>query len=397
VTMLFDPGAFEPLTETPWSEPRVRDAIQAIVEAAEEAFDDAALWPAGEWESWQTPLPLKNLYVGAAGVLWALHALRSRGRADGVLDLVRAVSRTHERWRREPDLMRGIQLPSAAEAGLLTGESGILMTAWLVEPTAELAERLHERIRENADNEAIEIMWGAPGTMLAAAELHRRTGEARWADAWRESAGKVLAARTADGLWESRLYGEVRRSLTPPHGIAGNVHALLDGGDLLDAEMRRMLQREASEVLRRAAVVEDGLATWPAGAADGLVGEDGEIRLQWCAGAPGIVLAAGAYLDEDLLLAGAELVWRAGAHGAEKGAGICHGTAGNGYALLRTFERTGDERWLDRARRSATHALEQVERREGRFSLWTGDLGVALFASDCIDARARYPVLETWG
>jgi len=307
------------------------------------------------------------------------------------------VSRTHERWRREPDLMRGIQLPSAAEAGLLTGESGILMTAWLVEPTAELAERLHERIRENADNEAIEIMWGAPGTMLAAAELHRRTGEARWADAWRESAGKVLAARTADGLWESRLYGEVRRSLTPPHGIAGNVHALLDGGDLLDAEMRRMLQREASEVLRRTAVVEDGLATWPAGAADGLVGEDGEIRLQWCAGAPGIVLAAGAYLDEDLLLAGAELVWRAGAHGAEKGAGICHGTAGNGYALLRTFERTGDERWLDRARRFATHALEQVARREGRFSLWTGDLGVALFASDCLDARARYPILETWG
>ena len=349
------------------------------------------------WESWHTPLPLKNLYGGAAGVLWALHALRGRGRADGVLDLAHAISRTHASWRREPDLMRGIQQPSVAEAGLLTGESGILMTAWLVEPTAELAGRLHERIRENADNEAIEIMWGAPGTMLAAAELYRRTREARWADAWRESAGKLLAARTVDGLWESRLYGEVRRSLTPPHGIAGNVHALLDGGDLLDAEVRRMLQREASEVLRRTAVVEDGLATWPTGAADGLVGEDGEIRLQWCAGAPGIVTAAGAYLDEDLLLAGAELVWRAGAHGKEKGAGICHGTAGNGYALLRTFERTGDEHWLDRARRFATHALEQVERREGRFSLWTGDLGVALFASDCLDASARYPVLETWG
>ena len=80
VTLLFDPRAFEPLTETQWNEPRVRDAIQAIVAAAEEAFDDAALWPAGEWESWQTPLPLKNLYVGAAGVLWALHALRGRGR-----------------------------------------------------------------------------------------------------------------------------------------------------------------------------------------------------------------------------------------------------------------------------------------------------------------------------
>src|SRR4029078_1809286 len=98
--------------------------------------------------------------VGAAGVLWALHALRGRGDADGVLDLTQAISRTHERWREEPDLIRGIPRPSAAEAGLFTGESGILMTAWLVEPTAELADRLHERIREKHDKEPIEILWG---------------------------------------------------------------------------------------------------------------------------------------------------------------------------------------------------------------------------------------------
>jgi hypothetical protein len=48
------------------------------------------------------------------------------------------------------------------------------------------------------------------------------------------------------------------------------------------------------------------------------------------------------------------------------------------------------------------HALEQVERlREqrdgrGRYSLWTGDVGVALFAADCVDARTAYPVLDTW-
>jgi hypothetical protein len=79
----------------------------------------------------------------------------------------------------------------------------------------------------------------------------------------------------------------------------------------------------------------------------------------------------------------------------EKGPCICHGTAGNGYAFLKTFERTGDERWLDRARRFAIHALEQVERRgRGRYSLWTGDVGVALYAADCLDARAAYPILD---
>jgi hypothetical protein len=112
------------------------------------------------------------------------------------------------------------------------------------------------------------------------------------------------------------------------------------------------------------------------------------------------VISAAEYLDEDLLLSGAELVWEAGPHGLEKGPGICHGTAGNGYAFLKVFGRTGDERWLGRARLFAMHALEQVgrlraERGHGRYSLWTGDLGAALFAADCVDARSGYPVLDS--
>jgi hypothetical protein len=29
--------------------------------------------------------------------------------------------------------------------------------------------------------------------------------------------------------------------------------------------------------------------------------------------------------------------------------------------------------------------------------LWTGDVGVALYAADCIDGVGRYLVLESWG
>ena len=89
-----------------------------------------------------------------------------------------------------------------------------------------------------------------------------------------------------------------------------------------------------------------------------LASANGRTRLQWCTGAPGIVAGAWEYLDEELLLAAAELIWRAGAHGDEKGHGICHGTAGNGFALLKVFARTGDDRWLERARRFAVHALK---------------------------------------
>ena len=138
----------------------------------------------------------------------------------------------------------------------------------------------------------------------------------------------------------------------------------------------------------------DGLANWPPRPRPELSGPDGEIRLQWCAGAPGIVVAAWDYLAEELLLGGAELTWHAGPHGDEKGANICHGTAGNGYAFLKAFERTGDERWLERARRFAVHALEQVERMPGRYSLFTGGIGVALYAADCVDAQTGYPIME---
>jgi hypothetical protein len=68
-----------------------------------------------------------------------------------------------------------------------------------------------------------------------------------------------------------------------------------------------------------------------------------------------------------------------------------------GYALLALLERTGDVRWLERARVFATHAVGQVERARvsagsGRHTLWTGDLGTALYAADCSVGGGRLPL-----
>jgi len=390
--MLYEPEAFEPLTDTPWNENRVREAIRGIVADADAVFDPDGLWPAHEWDAYEATPPLKNMYVGASGVIWALDSLRRRGYAETKLDLAAAALRTLEAWREVPDFAQWPEdLPSRAQSGLLTGESGPLIVAWRLAPSAELADALLARVRENVDNEAVEIMWGAPGTMLAARAMLDWTGEERWADAWHESAEAVWAAREPDGLWTNRLYGQTFRSLTPPHGVVGNVAALRPA---LDDTRREQLERETGDVLARRAVLEDGLANWPRR-------EDADPtdpRLQWCDGAPGIVSAAAPYLDEQLLLGGAELTWCAGPPGMEKGSSICHGTAGNGYAFLKVFERTGDELWLGRARRFAVHALEQGKRRgQGRYSLWTGDVGVALYAADCLESRSAYPVLDSWG
>ena len=49
---------------------------RTIVADADTAFDPAGLWPANEWDVWGSTPPLKDLYCGAGGVIWALDALR---------------------------------------------------------------------------------------------------------------------------------------------------------------------------------------------------------------------------------------------------------------------------------------------------------------------------------
>jgi hypothetical protein len=376
--VLYAAELHEPLTETTWNERHVRDAIRAIVAEADAVYDPETLWPAHEWDGWRAALPLKNLYVGAAGVAWALDALRRRGHAETVLDPAEVARLALDAFRREPDFIAGETLPPQKRSGLLCGESGLLIVAWLLAPSDELADDLLELVRQNIGNEANELMWGVPGTLLVARTMLERKGDDRWRDAVAESVEALSAERDDEGLWTQRLYGKTFRILGPAHGLVGNVAALGDPGN-------------AAEVLARAAIVENGRANWPAALDD-----EEEPRLQWCHGAPGIVAHASEYLDEELLLAGAELVWDAGPANDEKGAGICHGTAGNGYAFLKTFVRTGDELWLERARSFAMHAIEQVERLPSRYSLFTGGVGAALFAADCLEARSRYPVVDTW-
>jgi hypothetical protein len=392
---LYRPDAFEPLVDTTWSEDRARVGIREIVADTEAAFRGPKLfWRANEWDGWHGTSPMKNLYVGTAGVLWALDRLQRAGAADTTLDLPELAARNVELFRERPDFMKGMKLPSPREAALLTGETGILLTACRL-GRKEYADDLHALVRANVDNEAEELMWGAPGTLFAAEAMWSLTGEKRWETARDETASALLSRRDADGYWTQRLYGQETRGLTPPHGLVGNVQMLLPALGDPDNEVTDRTRA----ILAETAVVEDGLANWPPRPRPELPGPDGQIRVQWCAGAPGIVVSAFRYLDEELLLAGAELPWQTGPPNLEKGPGVCHGTAGNGYAFLKTYGRLTDGLWLERARRFAMHALDQVRRLRrqqgrGRYSLWTGDLGVALYLADCISGTGIYPVLD---
>ena len=309
--MLYEPTRFDALIDEPWVPARVEDAIAAIVADADAAFDPRALWPAHEWDAREKPLPLSGLYVGAAGVIWALAELQRRGHAESSLDLAGAVVRSVEFERATPDFSADDHYRPGA---LMSGLTGAALVAFRLTSDPALADDVHALVRGNVDNPTDDVSWGAPGTLLAALAMGEWTGEGRWDEAARESAIALRERRGGDGLWRQ---DDDYRGLSTLHGVAGNTLALLR------FEADAAVASESAAVLSRHAFCEDGLANWPGSPRSQLTRpRDGRICLQWCTGAPGVVAGAWEYLDENLLLAGAELIWRAGAHRDEKGHGL---------------------------------------------------------------------------
>src|SRR5512133_1601035 len=363
--MLFSPEAHEAIADEPWSADRARTAIGSIVADAESAFDDG--WPLHPQDKEDDGTRFRTVYLGGAGVVAALHRLARRGFVELRRDYVPYLERSLEAQPDFPD--------EDPERSLWMGETGIRLVLQRLAPSQANLERLSELIAANAQDERCELMWGSPGTILAGRELGLDvTASTEW----------LQGQRDTEGLWTQQMYGRTTRYLGPAHGFAGCVLAL---GDVIDV----------SETLERFAVREDGLVNWPPlpGLRLGDGRRDGQIRMQWCHGAPGIVGTLAHMLDEQLAVAGGELPWRAGP--LRKGANLCHGTAGNGYAFLALLEQTGDERWLTRARAFAMHAARQVEHSRsgygrGRYTLWSGDLGTALYLADCVDGGGGLPL-----
>ena len=369
---LWRPSEHEPLAGAEWDEARVEEAIASIIADAEAAFDGTRWpWHPGDGdEEWG----FSDLYIGGAGMIWALDELGSTGWADAAAAFLETYRARPSPWDEEP-------VPTSFHFG----ELGIALVAFRLTRDPGLADRAHELVLAGLDSEANELMYGTPGAMLAAEAMLAWTGEPRWDEAWSAAAERVEAARDPDGLWMSHIGGSAFRYIGAGHGYAGNMRAFANRGRAPEpADLEPYVLRE------------DGLANWIPG--DGA--RPDQIRVQWCHGAPGIVAMLGDLLDLEVAIAGGELTWRAGP--LAKGPGLCHGTAGNAYAFLVLHRRTGDEIWLDRARAFGMHAIGRVERERaavgrGRYALFTGDLGVALFLRHLLDGEDRFPTMGPFG
>ena len=406
--MLFVPSRHESLTASPWSEERARESIRAIVYASLEAFHGTRLWPnhpdvAREYNNAQ---PVTGLWHGAAGTMWGLARLHARDAGlpahdfTPYLELVFASQPAHlgERISRKID---------PHSHGYLLGYAGVNIARWRLTGDTAVLDELAGDIRLNIENPVHELMWAAPGTMLCAWFLWRETGEPRWQELFRASADYLFATWHLDEasqthVWTQALFGFDAIHLGAIHGVAGNVLPLLAGAELLTADERGLVIARTEHLLSKTAQVEDGRANWKPCLGRPRPGRE-EMMVQICHGAPGVIvgtapmwpMASRAY--RDLLVAAGELVWHAGP--LAKPWGLCHGTAGNGYALLKLYTLTGDVGWLERARCFAMHAIEQYERMRDVFGcirtdLFCGDVGLALYLQDCIAASSEFPLLD---
>jgi hypothetical protein len=405
--MLFMPERHTALDAAPWDEAVARKAIQAIVDDACERFDSRNLWPPhpGDADDGHPDRPLIPLYFGAAGVVWALQHLREQGAAKVAFDAAAAVDGLLERCHADcaPDAM---QRPS-----FFLCDAGILLLQWKLRREAALADALYAIIESNLRNPAREALWGSPGTLVAAVHMLEATNESRWRELFRRGIAiiwnEMEAVQHSSGaapvwLWTQDLYGNRVRYLGAGHGFAGNVYPALRGARWLDADVVRGFEERAFETLSIGATRSHGMANWEPNFDRVATGSPSKPLVQDCHGAPGIVcrLASTTHAAlRDLLVEGGELIWAAGP--LAKPPGLCHGTDGNGYAFLKLHAMTGEARWLERARAFAMHALRQSEAAHAtlgrrRYSLWTGDLGLAVYLCGCIKADAALPTLDVF-
>ena len=164
-----------------------------------------------------------------------------------------------------------------AAPGLWLGRSGILAVAERLSPSPDVAICCCGVLEQNIGNPTVEAMWGAPGSLLVAAEMLDRTGDPRWADLWNRLAEDVWSGWVEDERWGYRiwtqlLYGSVAQYISPAHGFAGNVAALAGRPQLLGPERTAELEREAVRTSTATAVIDGDLANWQPLAGESLDG-----------------------------------------------------------------------------------------------------------------------------
>jgi hypothetical protein len=409
---LYEAERHERLIRTEWNEERACDAIDRIVTDTHRTFDLDTLWPIHlvDRSPERPPDSIKFMYHGAAGVIWALNYLNETGAVAVKRDYLPTVRKLIPMIRDDMDKHPEVRKYMGAElASYLVGEAGVLLLQFKLAPSEDVARQLYGHL-EARIGDPRGIVWGGAGAMLATLFMHERTNDARWKELYLrsfeplwEQFNYVDEARCH--LWAASLYGVTEMRIGAIHGFAANAFVMLRGRHLLEPRLVEAMLRRIYETVHATAQIEGPHANWPNNVGPTTRPVPLPIVVQHCNGAPGIINSLAEFPNDarwpidGLLRQAGDLIWNSGP--PIKFPSLCHGAPGSGYAFLKLYARTGDDLWVDRARRFAMHSIEQCDRAltkyaQRKFSLWTGDLGLAIFLWDCVRASAKFPTLEVF-
>lgn len=391
-----------------WDKTKAADFANHLFESTEKAFSPDKGWRhhGSESDELMEEYP-RCLYRGLTGIIWSQNELAELGFGsikNNYDEVLSTACEEQELW-----LERNADYKNKPEylPGLLLGKLGIKVVQWKLQKAVTDLKDVVKIICENQSNTICEYMWGSAGSISVGMDLIGLEQDEQLTGCIQNSVDflkqtLVTIPNTGIKLWNQYLYGERKQLLGAVHGFAGNAFSIIKSFPLLNENERLCWSDTFSDTLKRSAYEDSSGANWTK-TADVEHAASEDFLVQMCHRAPGIICCTSKLMNQGdtdfdrLLLKAGELVWTAGP--LTKGANLCHGTAGNGYAFLKLFDATHDEMWLERARSFAMVAIDQVEEkreeyRDYHYSLWSGDTGVTHFIASCLSESSKIPTMD---
>ncbi|KAG7278689.1 hypothetical protein CRUP_030083 [Coryphaenoides rupestris] len=223
-----------------------------------------------------------------------------------------------------------------------------------------------------------ELLYGRVGYLYALLYINKEMGGETVDESSISKSGKNLSAEQKKTERCPLLYEWHRKQYVgAAHGLAG-IYYMLMQADVLSEVVRPSIDYVRHKRFRS--------GNYPSS-----LSNESDRLVHWCHGAPGVVpmlLMAYKVFKDDKYLKDAvdcgEVIWQRGL--LRKGYGICHGTAGNGYAFLSLYRLTQDKKYLYRACKFAewclgygTHGCRIPDR---PYSLFEGMAGAIHYLSE---------------
>lgn len=399
--MIFEAERHLPIGKTSWSADAAEQALRGILQGAIRDYSEDTLWQSAQAAEADSAVG-STIYLGGMGVLWALDFLDRYIEVELPFDKQALASRLYKRFvEKDVKAFTQYSIDGKSCPSYFLGETGMLLVMSKLQPSAAAGhwDSLLPIIRQNMKNPTMEALWGGTGSIIPAVFKLEQGESQQWREALVEHCQFMKDTVTRDNcfaspIWTQDLYGLMRTLLGAGHGFVGNLFPFIKGRQFLPQELADWALSDGVETIIRSAVVEGDCCNWPAELVT-MPGKSPRFLMQWCHGAPGVITSLNGiptgYSQEfdALLLKAGEAIWQAGP--LTKGVGICHGTDGNGFALLKLYSRTGDPQWLVRARAFAMYAIGQ---NINGHSLWEGDLGLACYLHACLEVDDRFPLLD---